>query len=96
MVTMDADNTHSPNLIPVMVNAIQKGSDVVIASRYRHGSKVVGRVRDCTCGFRAYRASLLKDAFARFGNTLAQERGFAGESKVRVGVGCDLHSLPNT
>ena len=105
VVTMDADNTHSPALIPAMVNAIQKGSDVVIASRYRRGSKVVGLspmrhlmsagarflfqiafpiqgVRDYTCGFRAYRASLLQKAFARFGKTLAQERGFAAMSEI--------------
>jgi len=105
VVTMDADNTHSPTLIPAMVDAIQKGSDVVIASRYRRGSKVVGLsvlrhlmshgarflfqvafpidgVRDYTCGFRAYRASLLKEAFARFGNTLAEERGFAAMAEI--------------
>ena len=37
VVTMDADNTHSPALIPAMVSAIQEGGDVVIASRYRRG-----------------------------------------------------------
>jgi dolichol-phosphate mannosyltransferase len=105
IVTMDADNTHSPALIPAMVNAIQKGSDVVIASRYRRGSRVVGLsplrhvmsygarflfqiafpidgVRDYTCGFRAYRAELLKKAFARFGKTLVQERGFAAMAEI--------------
>jgi dolichol-phosphate mannosyltransferase len=105
IVTMDADNTHSPALIPAMVNAIQSGNDVVIASRYRHGSKVVGLglsrhlmsygarflfqlafplkgVRDYTCGFRAYRASLLKDAFARYGNAFVQERGFSAMAEI--------------
>jgi dolichol-phosphate mannosyltransferase len=105
IVTMDADNTHSPAVIPAMVHAIEKASDVVIASRYRRGSKVVGLsvlrhlmshgarflfqlafpiegVRDYTCGFRAYRASLLHDAFARFGKTLAQERGFAAMAEI--------------
>lgn len=105
VVTMDADNTHSPSLIPAMVEAIQNGSDLVIASRYRHGSEVLGLsvfrqlmsysarflfqiifpipgVRDYTCGFRAYRSSLLKAAFARFGETLAQERGFAAMSEI--------------
>jgi dolichol-phosphate mannosyltransferase len=105
IVTMDADNTHSPTLIPAMVRAIQNGSDVVIASRYRHGSRVVGLalsrhlmsygarflfqlafplkgVRDYTCGFRAYRASLLKDAFARYGNTFVQERGFSAMAEI--------------
>jgi dolichol-phosphate mannosyltransferase len=105
VVTMDADNTHSPALIPAMVNAIANGSDVVIASRYRRGSKVVGLsfmrhlmsvgarllfqvafpmkgVRDYTCGFRAYRASLLQQAFARYGRTLVQERGFAAMAEI--------------
>lgn len=105
IVTMDADNTHSPSLIPSMIDAIQKGNDVVIASRYRNGSRVVGLalsrhlmsygarflfqiafplngVRDYTCAFRAYRASLLKDAFARFGSTFVQERGFAAMAEI--------------
>ncbi|MCL5746201.1 MAG: glycosyltransferase [Acidobacteria bacterium] len=42
IVTMDADNTHSPALIPQMVQCAANGNDVVIASRYRRGSKVVG------------------------------------------------------
>lgn len=42
IVTMDADNTHSPALIPQMIQAIAVGNDVVIASRYRKGSRVVG------------------------------------------------------
>ena len=105
VVTMDADNTHSPTVIPAMVKAIDDGSDVVIASRYRRGSRVVGLsalrhlmshgarflfqlafpidgVRDYTCGFRAYRASLLQDAFARFDKRLAQERGFAAMAEI--------------
>lgn len=42
IVTMDADNTHSPALIPQMVRQLEAGSQVVIASRYRRGSAVVG------------------------------------------------------
>jgi len=42
IVTMDADNTHDPALIPDMVRLIQAGKDIVIASRYRQGSSVVG------------------------------------------------------
>lgn len=105
IVTMDADNTHSPSLIPEMIEAIHGGCDVVIASRYRRGSKVVGLalsrhlmsygarclfqvafpfagVRDYTCGFRAYRASLLKEAFTRYGQTFVQERGFAAMAEI--------------
>lgn len=42
IVTMDADNTHSPGLITRMVLLVEEGNDVVIASRYRSGSRVIG------------------------------------------------------
>jgi dolichol-phosphate mannosyltransferase len=105
IVTMDADNTHSPALIPQMAALIGSGKDVVIASRYRKGSRVVGLspyrhlmsygaralfqvifpiagVRDYTCGFRAYRASVLQKAFARFGDSLVTERSFACMAEI--------------
>lgn len=83
ILTMDADNSHLPGLIPSMIRKVHEGHDVVIASRYQPGARVVGLayhrralslgaswlfrglfpipgVRDYTCGFRAYRAVLLK------------------------------------
>ena len=42
IVTMDADDTHTPGLILRMVRMITEGHDVVIASRYQPGSRVVG------------------------------------------------------
>lgn len=42
IVTMDADNSHSPDLIPAMLKHIEEGSDVVIASRYMEGGKEIG------------------------------------------------------
>lgn len=42
IVTMDADNTHLPGLIPSMVQKILEGHDVVIASRFRKGARVIG------------------------------------------------------
>ena len=42
VVTMDADNTHSPALIPQMIARLDEGYDIVIASRYREGSQVLG------------------------------------------------------
>ncbi len=42
IVTMDADNTHSPGLIHRMSTFIEEGNDVVIASRYRPGARVIG------------------------------------------------------
>ena len=42
IICMDADNSHTPELIPRMVCKIQEGKDVLIASRYRPGSVVKG------------------------------------------------------
>jgi dolichol-phosphate mannosyltransferase len=42
IVTMDADNTHTPGLIFRIAQAIREGNDVVIASRYRYGARVRG------------------------------------------------------
>lgn len=45
IVTMDADDTHHPGLIPAMAQKIREGFDVVIASRYRPDSRVIGLAR---------------------------------------------------
>ncbi len=42
IVTMDADNTHPPGLIERMVHNIGEGCDVVIASRFQNGARVIG------------------------------------------------------
>jgi len=42
IVTMDADDTHTPGLILRMVRMLREGHDVVIASRYRPGSRSIG------------------------------------------------------
>jgi len=42
VVTMDADNSHDPALIPSMVKRLQDGYDVVIASRFQKGGEEVG------------------------------------------------------
>jgi dolichol-phosphate mannosyltransferase len=42
IVTLDADLTHPPALIPGLVAKVREGWDVAIASRYRHGSDVRG------------------------------------------------------
>lgn len=99
IVTMDADETHLPGLIPRMVQMVREGHDVVIASRYQRGSRVVGLspfrkalslgasmlirrmfpipgVRDYTCGFRAYRAAVLKAAFQDYGDRFVDQDGF--------------------
>lgn len=42
VITMDADNTHPPELIPQMVEKIAKNYDLVIASRFCVGGKEIG------------------------------------------------------
>lgn len=42
LVTLDADNTHPPALIPELVKQVREGADLSIASRYRDGSEVHG------------------------------------------------------
>ena len=105
VITMDADNTHSPGLIVQMRRHIFEGCDLVIASRYQRGARVVGvpwhrnwisfggrilfsclfpirGVRDFTCGFRAYRGSLLHRAKKRFGDRLIEEKGFSCMAEI--------------
>ena len=42
IVTLDADNTHPPALIPTLVERVNQGYDLAIASRYRSGAEVHG------------------------------------------------------
>ena len=99
VITMDADETHTPGLILRMVRMIREGHDVVIASRYQQGAVVRGLVlhrrviswlasllmrvvfpipgvRDYTCGYRAYRADVLKSAMAKYGDRFVDQDGF--------------------
>ena len=99
IVTMDADDTHTPGLIYRMSGLISEGHDVVIASRYRDGSRIFGLsafrklisifasilfrvilpikgVRDFTCGYRAFRAEVIKKAFEEYGDNFVDQEGF--------------------
>ena len=42
VVTMDADNSHPPELVPEMVARINDGYDIVIASRFARGGREEG------------------------------------------------------
>ena len=100
VITMDSDNTHSPGLLKRMILAVEEGSDVVIASRYQPGARVVGvsryrqllslgmswmfrlllpvpGVKDYSCGYRAYRAELLRSAFQKWDNQFISQSGFS-------------------
>lgn len=41
-VVLDSDNTQDPTLIPLMVSKVHGGADVVIASRFESGGKMIG------------------------------------------------------
>lgn len=99
IVTLDADNSHDPSLVPQMAQLLAQGRDLAVASRYAAGGREVGlafhrsvfsrvvnialrsfcpiaRVKDYTCGYRAYRASLLVEGIESYGNRLIEEEGF--------------------
>ncbi len=61
LITMDADNTHDPQLIGAMVEKVRAGAGLVIASRYERGGEEIGlsRVRS----FLSRGASLLLKLF---------------------------------
>ena len=42
VITMDADNSHDPSVIPAMVKLASDSYDVVIASRFQEGGQEVG------------------------------------------------------
>ena len=39
VVTMDSDLTHDPQMVPLMVGELEKGFDVIVASRYAPGGE---------------------------------------------------------
>ena len=100
VVTMDGDDTHPPGTINPLIQKIGEGYDVMIASRFQPGSRVVGvpplrvlmafgarmlfktimpieGVRDYTCGYRAYRASVLRKSMEFYGDQFVSELGFS-------------------
>ena len=42
VVTMDADNSHDPKFVPDLIEAIEAGNDIVIASRFQPGGAMIG------------------------------------------------------
>lgn len=120
VVAMDADNTHPPQLISRMVPMIREGHDVVIASRFQPGGRVVGLAwhremlslgarfmmrsllpikgcRDYTCGYRAYRVGLLKEAINKTNGQLTHEAGFASMADLLLmlaGMGAIVGEVP--
>jgi dolichol-phosphate mannosyltransferase len=42
IVTMDGDDSHDPALIPTLLDVLEQGHDLVVASRFKGGGKEVG------------------------------------------------------
>ena len=99
VITMDADGTHNPGLILRLLRMIAEGHDVVIASRFQKGARVIGLawhrkmlsyvasiifritypikgVKDYTCGYRAFRSNVLKNAMDEYGDKFVDQDGF--------------------
>ena len=58
--------------VPLLRRVLSRGAGIL----FRVFFPIPG-VRDYTCGYRAYRASLLKEAFAQYGDELVSQSGFA-------------------
>ena len=85
-LTMDADGQHNPSLLPVFIDALGEGADIVIGVRDRMQriaehvfamvSHVLWDIRDPLCGMKAYRIELYRslghfDAYGSIGTELA-------------------------
>jgi glycosyltransferase involved in cell wall biosynthesis len=115
VVSMDADFSHDPTVLPDLLRLIEAGADAVIGSRYvpggatvdwpfhrrllsrwgnRYTSFVLGlQVRDCTSGYRAYRASALRAIDPS--STSAEGYAFLTELVRRlVRTGCKVMETP--
>ncbi len=108
IIRMDCDDTHEPKFFQEMLNKINDGYDIVIASRFqpKGGQKgltvyktavsycanlfmkivfPISGIREYSCGFRAYRARIIKMAIDIFGNQFIQLKG--------LGFTCTLEKL---
>ncbi|EGW40732.1 glycosyltransferase family 2 protein [Desulfosporosinus sp. OT] len=109
LITMDADNTHPANCIPLLCEAICSGADLVIASRYVQGGEQHGLsfgrkvlswgagkvmnyflpiagVRDYSCGYRAYRLSILAEGTRIYGPNIIKSQNFSGMVELLLKV----------
>ncbi|MEA4902405.1 glycosyltransferase family 2 protein [Desulfitobacterium sp.] len=116
IITLDADNTHPADRIPLLLQKINEGYDLVIASRYAAGGQQLGlssfrkllswgaghvmtfffpipEVKDYSCGYRAYRLSVLKRAYLHYGDQLMESRNFSAMVELLVKVVPFCHSI---
>lgn len=122
IIRMDCDDTHGPEYLPLLIDKIAEGYDVVSASRFQPGGDQVGvnsyrafislsanifmrllfnikGIKDYSCGFRAYRAWIIKYAVRIFGNNFIQLKGLGFTSTLEMIVklklmGCAFKEIP--
>ncbi|MDR3270307.1 MAG: glycosyltransferase family 2 protein [Peptococcaceae bacterium] len=105
IITLDADNTHPADRIPLLYQAICAGADVAIASRFVSGAQQYGLnslrrmlswgagllmracfpregLRDYSCGFRAYRLGVMREALQTYDDQLIECRSFAAAAEI--------------
>lgn len=111
IITMDADNTHSPIYIPEMIEKQQAGYNIVVASRFATGGKEFGvnrirkilshgaafiyklcfpgiPLRDFSCGYRCFRASVLKETLEEWNEHLFETPGFTCTGELMLKALC--------
>lgn len=109
-VVLDSDNTQDPNVMKLMIDKINAGDDVVIASRFEGDGRMIGcppsravfsygiswilrilarmpKVKDYSTFYRAYRISILKEAFNAFGDSLLEGKGFSVAAGLLLKIG---------
>ena len=100
-ITMDADGQHDPALIPVFLERIRDGADVVVGVRDRFQrvseyafamfGRVLWNIRDPMCGMKCYRMSVYDDlghfdCYGSVGTELAIHAARAGRALANVPI----------
>lgn len=81
VVTKDADGTHPASLIPLMLDRLEQGWEIVIASRYRAGA------RECGLSHRRRLLSLVGNAVYAFAEPIPGVRDYTcGFRAFRLGA----------
>ena len=80
VITMDADHSHDPIVIPMLVEAVEQGADLAIGSRYIPGGQIV----DWTASRRAL--SLWGNRYATYALRLPIQDATSGYRAYRADV----------
>lgn len=107
ILRVEGDNTHDPSYMTHLVNKLDDGYDVVVASRFADGGGAEGlnaqktfislcankfmkfffpikNLKEYSCGFRAYRAGIVRKAIKFYGNDFIQLKGMGFTCTLEV------------